>query len=123
MASKKKKLLQKRERDLEKRCRRPPSPREIPKAPTSALDMLDEFRKFGLAEASGMVAGKDSDYGHWSEYPDVVLASLMFTGAKRAVELTRKDDEAVNKSLEDTCLDLINCASFLYGKLKSRSVR
>ena len=124
MANKKKKeLSRKRKCDLERRRRRSPNSREIPKAPTSRLDMLEAFRKFGLDEVLGMASCKVPGHSHWSEYPDVVLASLMFVKAQFALDLTRKNGESSSQSLEDACLYLMNYASCLYGKIKSRSVR
>jgi hypothetical protein len=81
------------------------------------------LRKGALKKASGMVKGKGGDYGHFSEYPEVVLASNIFTKAKRllnlAIKATRGGKE-VNEPMEDSALDLINYASFIYSKVMHR---
>jgi len=68
---------------------------------------------------------KDHDYGHFSQYPDVVLASNIFTKAKRILELTMRahvnpDMRPKFESVDDSCLDLINYASFLWAKNKNK---
>jgi len=65
---------------------------------------------------------KGQDYGHFSLYPPVVLASLCFVKAKRILELSIKkinskgDQEKVEtfEPIKDSCLDLLNYSRFLY---------
>lgn len=66
---------------------------------------------------------KGQDYGHFSEYPPIVLASLCFVKAKRILTLSIKrantegDQGNVEtfESMKDSCLDLLNYSRFLYA--------
>ncbi len=88
------------------------------------IDQLEAARREALAKADDMVSRKGRDYGHWSEYPEVVLASLTFVKAKRMLELAIRakvgDGKEANEPMEDSALDLINYASFMYGKVRDR---
>lgn len=89
-----------------------------------SIDELEKLREEALSKAGAMVARKGRDYGHWSDYPEVVLASLTFVKAKRLLELAvrsaRGDDKEANEPMEDSALDLINYASFLAAKIVVR---
>lgn len=68
---------------------------------------------------------KGKDYGHFSEYPAVVLAALNFVKAKRILELSVKraaypDSAPAFESIEDSCLDQLNYVRFLYAVLKKK---
>lgn len=86
---------------------------------------LETLRQEAIARADSMVSGKGADYGHWSEYPEVVIASLCFVKAKRALELALQraanpDHQPKFEAFEDTALDGINYFSFMYGKAKGK---
>lgn len=94
-----------------------------PSARMVRIYRLEDLRKEALARADSMVSGKGADYGHWSEYPEVVIAGIGFAKAKRALELalqraSNPDHKPKFEALEDTALDGINYFSFLYGKAK-----
>lgn len=92
--------------------------------PQNRIAALEKLRIRALRLANRLVSRKGADYGHWSTYPLIALASLNFVKAKRMLELATKDaagrGEAVNEPLEDSCLDTINYASFIYGLLKEK---
>jgi len=78
-----------------------------------------------VEKANALHELKGKDYGHFSEYPAVVLAALNFVKAKRILELSvkRAADPAaapVFESLEDSCLDQLNYVRFLYAVLKKK---
>jgi len=85
---------------------------------------MEELRKEALAKADAMVSGKGADYGHWSAYPEIVLASLNFVKAKRTLELaiqraSNPTHQAKNEPFEDSALDGINYLSFLHARSMS----
>lgn len=89
------------------------------------LEELDGLRRLAMNTADDLVKGKGEDYGHWSGMPSVAIAALTFVKAQRLLELTVKiaadpDHEATNEPLEDSCLDIINYASFLWAKEQAR---
>ncbi len=95
-----------------------PTPRQV------RIYKMEDLRKEALARADSMVSGKGADYGHWSEYPEIVIAGINYAKAKRALELSLQraanpDHKPKFEALEDTALDGINYLSFLYGKAKA----
>lgn len=90
------------------------------------IEEFEALRKEALAKSDAMTAKKGDDYGHWSTYPEIVLASLTFVKAKRMLQLAMKTiagGAETNEPMEDSALDLINYASFLYGKIKERKAK
>lgn len=86
---------------------------------------MDWLREQALQKADQLTRGKGKDYGHFSTYPIVVLASLNFVKAKRMMELATKmsanpDHRAQFEPMADSCLDAINYASFMWAKIMEK---
>lgn len=83
-------------------------------------EKLEALRHSAMAKAESLLARKGADYAWWGEYPPIALAGLNFVKAKRILELSTKvaanpESQEANEPLEDSCIDLINYASFLYA--------
>lgn len=91
------------------------------------VDMVwDRLLQEAVDKANALHKKKGKDYGHFSEYPDVVLASAIYLKAKRLVELTVKEavgQAATFEPIDDSCLDAVNYLRFLYAKQQKKRGR
>ena len=84
---------------------------------------LDELADEATAIARRLRRKKGSDYSHFGQYPPMVHASTLLAKGKRAFNLllklsARPDQHPYFESIEDSCVDAINYASFVYAIMK-----
>ena len=80
----------------------------------------EQLREDALKLATEVMRKKIQDYGHWLTYPEVVLAAQVYTKSRRLLELTiqraaNPDIAPKNEPMLDSCIDLINYASYLHS--------
>lgn len=68
-----------------------------------------------MNRAVALAGRKGGDYGHFTEYPLAAVAGLGLVKAKRILNLSTKGGSPNFESLEDSCVDLVNYASFCYA--------
>lgn len=89
---------------------------------------MEILRKDALAKADALTVKKGQDYGKWYDYDEVTLAALNLVKAKRLLHLAIKIAAnpqclEANEPMEDSAVDAVNYASFLYGKVRERKER
>lgn len=78
----------------------------------------EELLREASTKADALIEKKSNDYGHFSLYPDIVLASLIWVKGRRILEIVQKQKTPNFESIEDSCLDILNYVRFLYAKQK-----
>lgn len=78
----------------------------------------EDLLREAASKADALIEKKSNDYGHFSLYPDIVLASLIWVKGRRILEIVQKQKTPNFESIEDSCLDILNYVRFLYAKQK-----
>lgn len=88
-------------------------------------EKLEMLRTLSLQIADQLTKQKGKDYGHFSEYPLVVVAGNSLTKAKRGLHLAcqmevNPETKAQFEGIEDSFKDQINYASFAWALAMER---